>query len=99
MLTKKFEKVPFKFTCENCDYYTNRKSQYERHLQTKKHNTYTYLQEDLQKGSYICACGKSYKHRQSLNTHKKTCTYKPEEDYTENKKIINELSDVVSIKK
>ena len=78
MLTKKFEKVPFKFTCENCDYYTNRKSQYERHLQTKKHNTYTYLQEDLQKGSYICACGKSYKHRQSLNTHKKTCTYKPE---------------------
>jgi hypothetical protein len=79
MLTKKFEKVPHKFICKKCDYYTNRKSQYERHLQTKKHNTYTYLHEDLQKGSYTCACGKSYKHRQSLNTHKKTCTYNPPE--------------------
>ena len=74
MLTKKFQKVPFKFVCEKCDYYTNRKSQYDRHLQTKKHNTYKYLQNTYTKKFHICECGKTYKHRQSLNTHKKNCS-------------------------
>ena len=37
MLGKKFNKNEFKFRCEKCDYSTCRKSQYERHLQTKKH--------------------------------------------------------------
>jgi hypothetical protein len=50
---------------------------------TSKHlNTYTYLQNDLQKiaqvagKNYACECGKKYKHRQSMYTHKKKCDYK-----------------------
>ena len=41
------EKVP-KFLCEKCNYSTERKSQYERHLLTAKHkNTYnTYKNTD-----------------------------------------------------
>ena len=31
------QKSSKKFHCENCDYFTSRKSQYERHLLTDKH--------------------------------------------------------------
>ena len=37
MLQKEFQKKNFKFYCEKCDYYSKRKSQFERHLQTNKH--------------------------------------------------------------
>ena len=73
------KKFHYNYICKNCDYYTNRKSQYERHLQTKKHNT-TNTTKIQQKSSYNCECGKSYNHRASLFNHKKTCTYTPEEE-------------------
>ena len=56
MIQKKFEKSSFKYICENCDYYTNRKSQYERHLQTKKHNDTNDTSNDTKKVPHVCQC-------------------------------------------
>ena len=38
MTSENIEKGSIKFLCKTCDYYTSRKSQYERHLSTAKHN-------------------------------------------------------------
>lgn len=72
MTTKKRKKTQFKYTCEKCDYYSNNKCDYSRHLQTKKHNT-TNTTQIQQKNAYFCLCGKKYTHRASLYNHKKKC--------------------------
>lgn len=68
------------FKCEKCDYTTSRISQYKRHMSTDKHkiltNTYIFGSESsgISKPSqFICNCGKTYKHRQSLYNHKNKC--------------------------
>ena len=71
-MQKNAKKMQFKFVCEKCDFYCNNKYNYEKHLQTKKHNTYQYLPQYLPKNA-ICVCGKKYTHKQSLYTHKKNC--------------------------
>jgi hypothetical protein len=71
MTYKKEPKNSIIYTCEKCDYKSNKKSQWEKHLQTKKHNTYTILTKKF----HICDCGKQYNHRQSLNNHKNKCKY------------------------
>ena len=38
MVNEPFQKVPYNFHCEMCDYYGMRESQWKRHLETKKHN-------------------------------------------------------------
>ena len=78
MELNKIKKVP-KFFCENCNYSTERKSQYERHLLTAKHkNTYksytnTYNKVPKSSKPFSCICGMNYKHRQSLYNHQKIC--------------------------
>ena len=79
MTDKKSSKSDKNFSCEICNYVTSRKSQYERHLLTAKHK---YLQNTdkkvpLEPKTFVCICGKSYKHRQSLYTHQSKCTYEP----------------------
>ena len=65
----------FKYICETCDYKCSNKTNYDKHMATRKHhNTYN----NLHKTEYSCRCGKIYKHRQSLNTHKKTCVITPQ---------------------
>jgi len=66
-----------KFHCIYCNYSTSRKSQYERHLSTDKHNI---LQNPTSEKfgtikTYVCHCGKSYKHSSTLYAHKKTCVF------------------------
>ena len=78
MLYDSSKKVHYKFTCEKCDYYTNRKSQYKRHLQTNKHNAINAISNGIEKVPFSCECGKVYKQQPSLSRHKKTCTYNPE---------------------
>jgi len=75
MIQKKFKKSSSKYICNKCDYYTNRKSQYDRHLQTKKHNDTNGSFNDTKKVPYICQCGKTYKYHTGLSRHKKKCTY------------------------
>jgi hypothetical protein len=58
------------FSCEKCNYFTNNKKDYKKHLQRKKHLIGIFLNmEDKHK----CECGKIYAHRSSLNNHKKKC--------------------------
>ena len=68
-----------KFYCSKCDYYTSRKSQYERHTSTLKHfrkQMETNGNVLVQKSStaYICKeCNKDYKNRSGLWKHNKIC--------------------------
>ena len=81
MLTKKYQKSSEIFSCKYCNYFTSRKSQFDRHLLTRKHMILTNVDEKVPKSStslYMCECGKSYKHRQSLSLHKKKCEKKCE---------------------
>jgi hypothetical protein len=77
------------YNCECCDYITIRKSQYDRHLLTAKHKILTNTPQKVPKvpnSEYICECGKYYKHRQSLNNHRKKCE-KGNDDLTDTTKI------------
>ena len=67
------------FRCNDCDYNTCRKSQYDRHILTSKHiqriNTNNGEDEKFQKvpsniKQYTCICGKIFKHASSLWNHK-----------------------------
>ena len=65
------------FYCYLCNYKSSRKASYEKHLKSKKHISVSNssksckkLQPDIK---YQCECGKIYKHRQSLHSHKKKC--------------------------
>ena len=76
-MEKTFQKSSKFFYCKKCDYSSNRKSQWRRHLSTTKHkmdnmdNTM-----DNAKGSaacFKCSCGKVYKYNSGLSKHKKRC--------------------------
>ena len=75
MLGKKFNEDFFKFHCEKCNYYGKRKSQYERHLQTKKHLNKNASNFASKKVHYECACGKKYVHDSSYYRHKLKCNF------------------------
>jgi hypothetical protein len=64
-----------KYVCEKCIFVSCKKTDYNRHINTKKHiklhNT-TNIVEKYDK-EYKCGCGKTYKHHSSLYNHKKTC--------------------------
>jgi hypothetical protein len=71
-----------KFCCEICDFKCCKKSNYDKHVLTRKHkntakiltNTYKENVENAENvDNFLCECGKEYKHRQSLYNHKKIC--------------------------
>ena len=62
-----------KFYCINCDFKCSKKSNFLKHLTTRRHQILT---NDLQKNAeteFKCDCGRNYKHRQSLHKHQKEC--------------------------
>jgi hypothetical protein len=79
MVAKSCEKLLSKFSCEECEYSTSKKSSYDKHIGTWKHmntiNTIKYNKIDNVKKEkeYTCVCGKNYKHNASLFNHKKKC--------------------------
>ena len=64
-----------KFCCKKCNYFTSRKSQYDRHLLTLKHEKITNDNNLEQKvpNEFICECGKKYNYLSGLSRHRKTC--------------------------
>ena len=95
MATEKVQKVPTKFSCETCDYFTSRCSQYERHLNTSKHIKMSNFNQNKLKSSseYICSkCDKVYKDRSGLWKHNKTCL---DEKNEKNNLEINLLTNLV----
>ena len=87
-MTRKHQKGIMLFHCEKCDFKCYKKGDYNRHLQTIKHNTSKYLPKNIT-SNFICDCGKKYKHRQSLYNHKKICK---NEEHTEQNYKIPELT-------
>jgi len=63
------ESCAHKYACDVCDYTTSRKSSYDKHLSTGKHNKTTMTTSC----SHKCVCGKLYTNRQNLHRHKKAC--------------------------
>ena len=90
MLTNLGQKSSIKFCCENCNFITSRKSQYERHLDTRKHKMLTCTEEKSSEPLFVCDCGKNYKYRQSLSMHKKKCTFTKN-----NENIINSNQELI----
>jgi len=73
---------PSLFCCEICDYNTGSKKDYNKHLSTLKHKILTNPNEKIpiNPKSYICNCGKEYKHSSSLSGHKKKCLFEEEKE-------------------
>ena len=68
-------KIP-SFECKKCEYITNNKKDYTKHLLTSKHKNRTFLNTDLPKIPYkfMCkVCDKKYKARNSLWYHEQKC--------------------------
>jgi hypothetical protein len=85
---------PKNYECSNCKYITANKKDFNKHNLTSKHLILTqYLQNipeiPIQDKIFICDCGKEYKHRQSLYTHKQKCTFKIKETIIEEKDETN----------
>ena len=66
-----------KYECKLCDFYTYKKTNYTIHLETKKHKTRELISNNndfvKKNDKFDCECGKSYKHKPNLYTHKKKC--------------------------
>ena len=76
--------VPYssnKFVCEKCHFTCSRKSQYDRHLSTRKHMMDSKMIENdsslvpNSSNEFKCECGKSYKWDSGYYRHKKKCNY------------------------
>tara|TARA_B110000503_G_scaffold137031_2_gene220500 strand:- start:635 stop:898 length:264 start_codon:yes stop_codon:yes gene_type:complete len=81
---KKEQKNQIIYLCNNCDYNTFKRCNYEKHLQTLKHKKrldsdkiVTNSDKKVAKVAKVansrfnCICGKQYKYRQGLSLHKK----------------------------
>ena len=62
------------YECQICNFKCSKNSNYMTHLTTAKHKLLTENADSTK--HYICTCGKKYKHRQSLHTHKLICVDK-----------------------
>ena len=69
---KKVAKIANNYYCEKCNLKTINKFDFEKHLQTKKHNDNILDNNDNIK-IVECICGKKYKDRHSLSRHKRNC--------------------------
>ena len=72
------------FYCKCCDFKCSKKSNWNTHILTRKHekndklmtNDDDFVPKNATK--FVCDCGKEYKHRQGLWEHKKKCQFTPE---------------------
>lgn len=59
----------FVYECKSCEYTTTRKSNFEKHLLSKKHLSGGFGSSKMTE----CVCGKKFKHLSSLSRHKQRC--------------------------
>jgi len=72
MMTMMTPKTAEKFICEKCDFVCSKKSDYEKHILTRKHkNDDKKTPKNAEQN--VCICGKSFKYRQGLFVHRKKC--------------------------
>lgn len=99
-VTTVLNKPTKKFHCAKCNYICGKKSDFDKHLKSNKHNsTECYLNATHK--SLLCNCGKQYKHSSSFYRHKKTCVYDEHNDFTENilaKEDVNDANPDTDVK-
>ena len=107
LLTDSCPKVAQKYSCQICEYFTSKKSSYDKHLITRKHLQLTNVNNEItgNNASQRCStCNKEYKSRVGLWKHNKTCIKiddeKEEEDAPSENMImveydINQLTNLV----
>ena len=84
------------FYCEKCNFKCYKPSNYNKHCSTAKHIILTNTSVIASKNAeYVCECGKQYKHRQSLNNHKKKCNIIHNENANNNQQHHNILNDLM----
>jgi len=92
-ITKTSQKEQKKYYCKNCDYVTNKKSNYDRHILTAKHQsddkwmTKPEPNEPTIEKKFECSCGKKYKYRQGLHKHQIKCNYVEKTDNIDYKEM------------
>lgn len=83
--TKNYSKSTRDFHCKLCDYSCSNMSNFNKHLQTKKHKKAEMIQNGTEKvlktthepKCWSCECGRTYRYHSGYYRHKKTCNYKP----------------------
>ena len=91
MATENTQKYANIFSCNNCDFYTCKKNDFSRHLQSLKHLRNN-SQHEATKKTHICeSCAKVYKDRTGLWRHKKTCLIDTNSPETLDKELMIEL--------
>ena len=88
METDLVQKSIQKYCCENCNFFTSRKSHLERHFLTDKHK---YGNVEIKKdqkvpNEFSCNCGNKFKTNSGLWKHQKRCNF-----------IIEQLSKDISL--
>jgi hypothetical protein len=78
--TKKTQKNAKMYSCESCYYSSSNKTDYDRHLSTRKHKNNVFETLETKKTQKTqkciqCVCGEVYVSRTSLWRHKKTCSH------------------------
>ena len=91
MTTKNSQKNAKKFACENCDFFTSNKYDYEKHLETMKHKNNVATTDDnkgvSKTSKYICEnCEKNFNDRAGLWRHNKKCFQKLKNDLANEEK-------------
>ena len=99
-MTEKVPKNEKFYECVKCNFITSRKSHYDRHLLTAKHqkieNSYKKGQKSTAR-DFVCECGKTYIRRQNLYSHRKTCVFLKSLDINNYEKEENiEKQDILS---
>jgi len=90
MVTENFTDFTKKFSCNYCNITCNRKSEWDRHLLTKKHIGNITGNKETVKTDFQCeTCNKIYKSRKGLWGHTKTC----KEQYNNNENNENTIID------
>ena len=94
-------KIPKKFSCNACHYYTSNKKDYDKHLLTAKHQKMTIgsnlgEMEVTKIPTYDCECSKVFKTHGGLWKHKKRCgTDNFENNYNDTDSEVKLLTNVV----
>ena len=93
--TKSCPKVAPKYNCQVCDYVTNKKSSFDKHLLTGKHilkqNETKSCSKVAKQYSNACMCGIYFTSRTTLWRHKKKCNFEAVSSELTDKEIIKAL--------
>ena len=92
-------KTPKKFNCINCDFECSKRSDYNRHILTRKHSI---ANDANQKNEAICnKCSLVFKHTSSLSRHRKKCNNEKNQIIQQEQNIsfiIDEIKDKDNVK-